>query len=403
MKVFGGNGNSSKKTKTSAKPAGAERYTAPRTQAPAQNGRSAPPPPPKKHVGRGILIALLVIVAIALAGILYWKITTRPPDIASPSLDPNSTVASAPPATAANRYYSVLVVGEDQLQANTDTIMVARYDTLEKTANVISIPRDTVVNVDWKVKKINTVFYQGGNGIESLLDEVEDIAGFRPNNYIVVKIDAFEKVIDALGGVRFDVPVDMDYGDYAMVNGKPYEFTINVNKGEQLLNGYDALGVFRFRQNNNGTGYAGGDIERLETQHALLKAIAQQAFQLKNVTKLYSIAQIVSENSKTDLSYGNLQWYAQEFLTMNMDNINFATMPTTGCWINGLTYVTINVDEWLTMVNEKLNPYEAPVTKEKVSILCQSAPEPTKHSLTPSLYFTTNGEKAYTNFYRNDK
>ena len=50
---------------------------------------------------------------------------------------------------------------------------------------------------------------------------------------------------------------------------------------------------------------------------------------------------------------------------------DLSTMPTTGCWINNLAYVTINVDEWLAIVNEKLNPMKYEILPENCSILCQ--------------------------------
>ena len=112
---------------------------------------------------------------------------------------------------------------------------------------------------------------KGESGIDALMKYVGDITGFMPDNYVLIDTNVFVKAIDALGGVYFDVPVDMNYDDFSDFNNDgtvDYEFHIHVQKGYQLLNGENALGVFRFRQNNNGTGYAMGDIERLEAQHA---------------------------------------------------------------------------------------------------------------------------------------
>lgn len=356
--------------------------------------------PKQKKKGRGWLIALIIIAIIVGGAYIYWQITTAPPDTSGnlPS-DPNATVnITDTPTREVGRYYTVLVVGIDQLQANTDTIMLVRYDAVEHKVNIVSIPRDTLVNVPQSVKKINTVFSNaesdGDSGIDALLDQVKAISGFRPDSYVFIDTEVFMQAIDELGGVYFDVPVNMNYDDYADNNDDgvtDYVFTIHVQKGYQLLNGTNALGVFRFRQNNDGTGYGMGDIDRLETQHALIKAVAQQALQLKNLTSLIGIAQIVIDNAQTDLSLGNMQWYAAEFLKMSMDDINIMTLPGNySCTVRAGSYVSISVDEWLAMVNTYLNPLKNPITKENCDILYQTAPD-SGYNPEASNYAVTNG------------
>ena len=239
------------------------------------------------------------------------------------------------------------------------------------------------MNVPYSAKKINAVCSyakaDGEDEIEALKDEVEDITGFRPDSYVFIDTEVFVKAIDELGGVYFDVPVNMNYDDYADNDEDgvcEYVFTIHVQKGYQLLDGKNALGVFRFRQNNDGTGYGMGDIDRLETQHSLIKAVAKQALTLKNLTNLIQIAQIVIDNAQTDLTIGNMQWYAAEFLKMTADDINIMTMPGNySCSIRKGSYVSISVDEWLTMVNTYLNPLKNPIKAEDCNILYQLAPD----------------------------
>lgn len=253
------------------------------------------------------------------------------------------------------------------------------------------------------VKKINAVYSyakaDNKDGITALMDEVEDICGFRPDSYVFIDTKIFIQAIDDLGGVYFDVPVNMNYDD--VTPNINYEFHIHVQKGYQLLNGENALGVFRFRHNNNGTGYAMGDIDRINTQHDLIKAVASQALQLKNLTKLIEIAKLVSDNCETSLTYGNMQWYAQEFMKMSMDGISISTMPTTGAYINNLSYVKINVDDWLTVINAQLNPLKRTINAEDCEIMCQKSEESGKYVITPGNYSVTNGGKLYTNFYKN--
>ncbi len=402
MKLFGGSGHN-KNDHQSGHQNKQQKPEARRRETP-ENGK------PQRKGAKGFVIALIIIAVVVGGGFAYWKISTRPPDVTPEQNDgeqDGEQSGEVQIVDTADReighYYTVLVVGKDQEGLNTDTIMLARFDAVGKSVNIVSIPRDTVVNTDSDIsKKINSVYQFGGNGIDSLMDRVADITGFRPDNYVVVDINVFVEVVDAMGGVEFDVPIDMNYDDYATYpNGEPYEFTIHVNKGLQELNGYDALGVFRFRQNNNGTGYPMGDIQRLDCQHQLMMAIAQKAMSTRSVTKLMNIVNAVIGNCVTNLSVGNIQWYVEQFLTMSLENIQFFTAPTTGCWIGGTTYVTLSVDDWMTMVNEKINPMKSQIKKEECEIIY---PAVTKALVNGQFYYkpsdlaVTNGKDVYTNF-----
>ncbi|MEG0035236.1 MAG: LCP family protein [Oscillospiraceae bacterium] len=393
MKLFGGSGHNSKNKKN--------RGTPPKNRGEVEKTNINNDEPKKKGKAvKVILIILAVLVLIAGGVFAYWKISTRPPET-----DPSTE--SAAPIKATQQYYSLLVVGDDQEGGNTDTIMLVRFDTVNMKVNVLSIPRDTLVNSTLGNKKINAV-YHNLDGITSLMDAVEDIAGFRPNNYVVVDTNVFVKVVDAMGGVEFDVPFDMDYDDYADKDKDgicEYVFTIHLKEGQQKLSGYDAMGVFRWRQNNNGSGhvYSNPDIERINTQHNLLMAIAGKAMSTKNVVTLTNIASAVLDKCVTDLTIGNIQWYIEQFLQMSMENIEFFTMPTTGAWINKVAYVTINTDEWMEMVNANFNPYETEVKKENCSILYLAKP---KELVNGQIYINsddldiTDGSEINTNFIK---
>lgn len=350
----------------------------------------------KKHKAKPWFIALAVIAALFLSAIAYWVITTKAPEIATPNI-PEGEIVNVSSKGRRAGVYTLLVVGNDQEGYNTDTIMVLSYDSNNKTASAASIPRDTMVNVESESKKINAVYQYGG--MENLLDAVEGIVGFRPDNYIMVDTGCFIDVIDAMGGLYFDVPQDMEYEDFSDHDKDgifEYVFQINVEKGYQLLNGYDALGVYRYRE-----GYAMGDIQRLEVQHNLIMAAAEQFMSTRNIFKLYQVASILSDNAETDLSYGNLQWYAQQFLGLSMENISVSSMPTTGAYVNITSYVLINVDEWIEMLNSKINPMNEEIDREDCSILYwtnPSAPIDGQFRVEPRDLATTDGSKVYTNF-----
>lgn len=391
MKLVSGSGHN--RSTRSSQPA-------PRAAEIAPQSKRAPAKPPKKK-GRGWLIALIVILVLAAAAYLYWKIAVKPPETEAPDLTGEEI-----PDYEVERYYTLLVVGDDQQGGNTDTIMLLRMDTVDMKVNVVSIPRDTLVNSALENKKINAI-YHNLDGIDSLMDEVEDITGFRPNNYVVVNTDVFVDVVDAMGGVDFYVPFDMNWDDYSDWDEDgvcEYVFTVHVNEGQQTLNGYDAMGVFRWRQNNKGSGhvYANPDIERIEMQHNLLMAIAQKAMSTRNVVTLTNIASAVLPKCTTDLTMSNIAWYAQEFLSMSMENIEFFTMPTTGTMIKNGSYLTINVDEWLDMVNENFNPYDRKATREDCGIVYYTQ-QPSlingQYHMDPQYFAVTNGEEMERKWY----
>jgi len=369
------------------------------------------PPKKKGRAGRAVLTVFLVLALLCGAAFAYWKISTKPPDtgVKAPDNDDLTTVddpGDKTPTYQEERYYTLLVVGDDQEGGNTDTMMLVRFDTVDLTANVVNIPRDTIVNNPWNNKKINSVYHNAEDGMEALKDEIENISGIRPNNYIMVDTDVFIDVVDAMGGVDFYVPFDMDYDDWGPP-GSDYYFGIHLQEGMQTLNGYDALGVFRWRQNTGGAGhhYDNPDIDRISTQHDLLMAIAEKAMSTRNLATLMNIATSVLDKCETDLSIGNIQWYMEKFLSMSLDNVSFLTVPTTGAYIEcgaRVAYVFINVDEWLEMVNQFMNPYDNEIEEDECSIVIWTKqPELIGYNYFVDYKYltTTDGTPVNDNFY----
>ena len=360
----------------------------PQRRAPQQTRYAAPPskPPKKKKSGWKVFGTVLLVLAILVGcAYAYWMITTKAPTKASQSAaSPKPTDLNADQseavASASDRYYTLLIVGKDVAGLNTDTMMLCRYDSIEHKMNICSLPRDTLVNIKASVKKLNNVYAANNASIDALMDGVKDVTGFRPDNYVLIDTKVFVQVIDAMGGVDFDVPVNMNYEDFVQ------DLYIHINKGYQHLDGTQTMQVFRFRHT-----YANGDLGRIDVQHDLIKACAGQWLQLGNWNKLLPAAKIILDNADTNLSYGNMQWYAKEFMKMSIDDISFMTMPNTGCMIRNLSYVSINVDDWITMVNTYLNPTDTPITKEDCNILYQLRPESGKYTVTAANYAVTNG------------
>lgn len=323
----------------------------------------------KKKVWKTILIIVLVLAVLAAAAYVVIEYFLDPPEIAPPD-------ESTPIEHIENRkdgVYTFLVAGVDQVSNNTDTIMVGSFDIVNHKLNIVSIPRDTLINSKHEVKKANSAYhyaeyyskienssYYGVDPVESMRKElIKNMMGFDVDSYVLVNLDACSQVVDAIGGVEFDVPINMNY------DSKPQDLHIHINKGPQTLSGEQFVQVMRFR-----SAYSGGDLDRIEMQHKLLKALAEQMLQLKNIPNITEVIKIVTDNMQTNMSGENILFFVKEFLKLDKDGIEFLTMPklSTGN-IYGQSYVFVDIEAWLTMVNEKINPWLTEVTPNNVNIV----------------------------------
>ncbi|MDR2360365.1 MAG: LCP family protein [Oscillospiraceae bacterium] len=355
----------------------------------------------KKFRARIIILAVAAIVVIGGATAAAKFIgTIKPPDIImfEPTVTFDPSIQSPPPTADPENadedpaidkipgrkdgVYTFVIVGEDQGTGNTDTIIVGAYDDLNKKLNLVNLPRDTLVNVSWSTKKASTIYYLPNlksadvpegytlqqytpiHRANNLKTHIKDLLGFAPDNYFVVTLKAFERLVDAIGGVDFDVPINMNYDDPTQ------NLYIHISKGMQHLNGHNAVLVARNRH-----GYPNADIGRINTQQALLKAIAKQTLTLSNITKVNEFAEIFAENVQTDMTLGNLIWYANRIMKLDSAaDISFATVPANyNDSVKGLSYCTIYVNEWLAMINDKLNPLLREITETDVSILTRNS------------------------------
>lgn len=335
-----------------------------------------------------ILIAVAAVLAVALVLVLVYQGLFVRPSLSEKNPDnPNAESIDYGDGTRpkgdgerkSKDYYTVLILGRDTGGGgNTDTMLLASYDVTNQKATVMSIPRDTMVNVSWDLKKINSVYnWNGGGekGIKALYKEISQLVGFEPDYQVIVEWEAVGKLVDAIGGVYFDVPRNMNYDD-------PYQdLSIHINKGYQLLDGEAAMGVIRYRHDNrkNGVmpGYANGDLGRIETQQAFLKAVVEQLLKVQNVTKINKFSKIFQESVETDLSFQNIFWFAKSAVMggLTPENVNFVTMPNknTSCWSrtyhNYQSYVTPVASELLTLVNSSLSPFVDPFTLSDLDIM----------------------------------
>ncbi len=241
------------------------------------------------------------------------------------------------------------IMGTDQDGDRTDTIMVCCYNQTLDELTIISVPRDTIIEVDDEqfrmlreeypepgrnTMKINAITHYGQEkyGIPMLKSELEEmIGGVSIDYYCLVSFDAFDYLIDAIGGVQYNVPMNMDYDDPAQ------NLSIHLKAGMQTLNGKDAEGLVRYRK-----GYDNQDIDRVATQQdfckELLKQLVNKDTFFKNASAyLTTFFKYVD----TDVKLTDAIKYMSVIKDFNTDNIVTYTMPgdiggkdgITGGWV----------------------------------------------------------------------
>lgn len=233
----------------------------------------------KYRILRGIYIAVVVIAAIIVIAYAALKFTVRAPEIKQPDDTGSQTSQEIVPGmttgdhTRREQTYTFMLCCPDQASGNADAIMLVTYDVPNQKIGMLSVPRDTLV--DQSSPKINAAMHKG---VENLQSVVSDLVGYPIDFYIKIDLDGFRELVDAVGGVDFNVPVEMYYNDPTQ------DLSIFFQPGMQHLDGEDAMKVCRFRKNGDGTGYPMGDIQRSETVRKLMITVAKKL--VANIGKL---------------------------------------------------------------------------------------------------------------------
>lgn len=319
--------------------------------------------------GERVVVTLLSLLFLTVAVVATIKYVVRAPEPVTDGEDQQTQQDGAEDSDAIqtisngrerkSKYcYNILLYGVDNDAGGSDTNMLMRFDAVNKTVDVVSLPRDTLMS---NGHKLNSSYNNGGT--EKLRSNIEDMLGVPVDFYVSVDLKGFIALINQIGGVDFDVPEDMDYDD-------PYQdLHIHFKAGLQHLNGQQAMEVVRFRHNNDNTGYGGQqDLGRIGTQQAFLKTVAQKLMKLENVP---AMAETFLKYVKTDLTLGNLMWLANQALSMGgMDAISFATLPGDGAgWYKGMSVYALDPEQVLEMTNSMLNPYATDITADDQNIL----------------------------------
>ncbi len=252
---------------------------------------------------------------------------------------------------------NVLLLGVDKDGYRTDTIILAQYNFNTKQLNMLHIPRDTRIITKRYDKKINSAYAFGKE--KEVFAAVKSLIGINVDKYILFNLGGFRKLIDEIGGVEMDVPINMNYDD-------PYQnLHIHLRKGKQVLDGKKAEMFVRFRKNNNGTGYADGDIGRIKAQQQFIEATIDKLISIKNITKIPKLVTILFSNVKTNFDIREITGYADDAIKLNKSNINMLQLPGESGFNGGVSYFIANDQKTKEMVKTYFSPDSVPPVKEQ--------------------------------------
>lgn len=287
----------------------------------------------KKKSGRIALLLIVFFLVITAVGGFYvylLKFSSNSSKLPTPNISKQ---------VEKNDPVNILVMGVDignptnkAEPKRTDTIMLFHYNPVNQNAEIISIPRDTLIQIDGKNQKINAAHAFGG--VSLLVEKVEKLLDIDVNYYAKVDYNGFRNVIDSIGGVDVTIPNNMYYDDASQ------NLHINFKKGETVhLDGEKAEEFFRWRQNNDGTGLADGDIGRIQNQHMFIEKVVDKFKSPAILLRIPSLMAALPKYVETNMNPDEIIKYAYNFgYKVDKSNMKMVTLQGEGQYIKGVSY-----------------------------------------------------------------
>lgn len=289
-----------------------------------------------------MLLTCIFVVCSTMLGVLAAK------KISSLPLGSQVSIDELDQESASVGMINFLVVGVDEEGLRSDTIMLFSYDGYSNRVNVLSVPRDTRIKLGGYYQKLNAAMGVGVERVkagkdkepeEELIRQIKLLTGLPINYFLTVDFDGFMEVIEALGGVDFNVPYDMNYDD--PVQG----LHIHLKKGQQHLNGQQAHDFVRFRHNNGGSApgeYVMGDEGRIYWQQKFMKEMLKQKAKPQYFSKITDVFEVISRNVRSNYTLQDLVKHIDVLQKINIEEMGTYKLPGEswyedygngqGCW-----------------------------------------------------------------------
>jgi polyisoprenyl-teichoic acid--peptidoglycan teichoic acid transferase len=286
----------------------------------------------KGSIGKKLLavVALMVLVVVAILGA---SIITFFSGLRS-GLTPDEGLEI--PAPLAGERINILVLGVDvpldsrgnvnyNIPTRSDTIMLATVDLQENTISVLSVPRDTRVEIPGRngYYKVNSAHVYGGPAL--VVKTVSQFLEVPIHYYVRTNVEGFSKIVDILGGVKIDVEKDMYYKDIYQ------DLLIDIKAGLQVLDGESAMGYVRYRSDGN-------DITRIGRQQKFLAAVADELLEITTLFKLPRLAGEVVKHIDTNMQAGDMMGLARIVVGASAESIEMNVVPGAGRMVGGASY-----------------------------------------------------------------
>lgn len=315
-----------------------------------------------KKIALGVLAAILVV---ALCGgsafALYVKSINDQLNRGTKSDEELQGIMDAlAPAQASKTFeepFYMMLIGSDRRDndpsagARSDTNIVVRVDPTTNQATMISIPRDTKIDIDgYGTNKFNAAYNYGGAG--ATIREASQLCDVDISHYAEVNFEELEALVDAVGGVDVEVEERIDDPDADNTTDHPDWPRIIIEEGEQHLDGKAALVFARSRA------YVDGDFTRTANQRKLIMALVEKVLALP-VTELPGVIEKAAQCVTTDLSVTDIIALAQQFKGGGDLTIYSAMVPSTTGYIGEISYVftdEVALKEMMKIVEEGGDP-----------------------------------------------
>ena len=295
-----------------------------------------------------IIVAALLIAVLSGALVLGYELVDRPMTKRSHELSREEAAKSINKLDTTNPFTGddplhILLFGIDKTATTdmteegnptrSDVVMLVTIDPVTKRAQLLSLPRDTYVDIkghDGKTKLGHAYAYGG----EKLAEEtVENFLDVKIDYYATVDYGAVERLVDAVDGIEVDIPFDYSYEDTYVVPNLHIDF----KKGKQKLNGADAVRYLRIRKI-----YEDQDIDRIQVQQRFMMQLFDKLKRPMMILKIPELIDIALDNIETNLSYGQIAYLAKMGLGMDRENIQTDTLVGENKRIGNIEYYIVD-------------------------------------------------------------